>query len=119
MDALTAIVPVLEEEGTEGFVLRESPITLRLLYTLERIYNNGLKDIAFFGTTVVWDYFEHVQDSLPDVSSFLRKIRCLILAFSSDSPVFRPHPRCTHTHPQSGSIFGSRARSIVSSLLSQ
>jgi len=47
----------------------------RVLYLIEKIFNFGLKDIAFIGTTTYWDYLEFLPKCLPSTHYFITRVK--------------------------------------------
>eukprot|EP01130_Rhizamoeba_saxonica_P010636 TRINITY_DN4372_c0_g4_i2.p1 TRINITY_DN4372_c0_g4~~TRINITY_DN4372_c0_g4_i2.p1 ORF type:complete len:265 (-),score=58.13 TRINITY_DN4372_c0_g4_i2:291-1085(-) len=47
----------------------------RLLFVFERVLKFGLKDIAIFGKTVIWDFLEKLPDCLPGTDTFISNIK--------------------------------------------
>lgn len=75
---------VQESETSVVVVIQESDELLRLLWLVERILELGLKNVAFFGSTVPWHYLQEIVHCLPNTEAFIAQVLSLFF-FSLES----------------------------------
>src|SRR5262245_43925467 len=58
-------------------VTEATPDVLSVLFCLETAFQYGLKDIAFFGRTMIYHFFAHLTDCLPNAAGLRQLMRVL------------------------------------------
>lgn len=66
----------LQETTYEQFVvIEDTPAVLSFLFTMEKILNHGLKNVAIFGTTTQWDFLEKLEECIPGTKEFISLVK--------------------------------------------
>jgi hypothetical protein len=76
-DLKVGITEMVEQYKESGIPLNENASVSRVCYIVERILQIGLKDIAIFGTTTVWDYLEEIRECLPGAEKLVDRIKSI------------------------------------------
>lgn len=74
-EKLTESVELFLANGTEGSQEVPGNVIFSVCLTVENILKHCLQNVAFIGSTQIWDFVEKLDESLPGSAPYLKFIR--------------------------------------------